>query len=346
MSNLSHGQPRFDVKFTGPTSSPLLSGWVDLENTHFTFPSLAKASGAESILDDLWPILRWDLELRANKNTWYENDLVSSNITGVIKLGGKGLPPLVTGHIESSKGSAVYIGTQFDIQYAAMDIVNDHVYLEGQAESNVYGNTGNTFDDNDTIQLIIDKAEITQIKPRFASKNNPNLDPQKAMARATGINPDSTNSADTLFYLRKSILRFVDSSLTTPLAKSLLGKSGLVDSFKVQYVNQDAVTKPQNPDNPSIADFLAGTKYSVEKYINNKLAFGYSMTLDALNSKLSLFHELGLSVNLSKGLLLKGTYDLDSDNPLHQNDRRVELLQQWRFGSSKKKSGTHPAATP
>jgi translocation and assembly module TamB len=280
--------------------------------------------------------------LRADKNTWYENELVSANITGSIKLGGVGLAPTVTGHIESSKGSAVYIGTQFDIKYAAIDISNNHVFLEGQAESNVYSNTGNTFDDNDTIQLIIDKAEITQIKPRFASKNNPNIDPRKAMARATGINPDTTNSSDTLFYLRKSILRFVDSSLTTPLAKSLLGKSGLVDSFKVQYVNKDNVTKPQNPDNPTIADFLAGTKYSLEKYINSKLAFGYSMTLDALNNKLSLFHELGLSVNLNKGLFLKGTYDLDSDNPLHQNDRRIELQQQWRFGSFKKKPKTSP----
>jgi hypothetical protein len=61
------------------------------------------------------------------------------------------------------------------------------------------------------------------------------------------------------------------------------------------------------------------------------------MTLDALNDKLSLFHELGLSLNLNKGLLLKGTYDLDSDNPLHRNDRRIEVQQSWRFGSSKKK---------
>lgn len=338
LSNLSNGQPRFSIKLTGPASGPLLSGWVDLENTHFTYPSLASSSEAESALENLWPLIRWDLELRAAKNTWYDNELVSANISGSIKLGGRGEYPNVSGHIESNKGSIVYFGSEFAIKNAALDIVKNEVFLEGRAETEVYGASSNLpGETKDTIQLIIDKAEISKINPRFVSKNNPELSPENAMARATGIDPKTTSSSDMQFYLRKSIIRFLDSTLTTPLAKNLLKRSGIVDSFRVQYVSQETI-KPENPDNPSAAELLAGTKYSFEKYLNDRVLFDYSMIFDELSKKLSLRHELGLSYNLMKDLYLKGKYELESKNPLRQNEKSIMLEQHWRFGLPKKKS--------
>ncbi len=97
LSNLSQGEPRFSVHFSGPSDNPLLSGWVILEKTHFTYPSLAKGTGRESIFDDLWPKLNWNIELISAKNTWYDNELVSANITGSIKFTGRGLRQMLMG---------------------------------------------------------------------------------------------------------------------------------------------------------------------------------------------------------------------------------------------------------
>jgi len=157
------------------------------------------------------------------------------------------------------------------------------------------------------------------------------------MAKATGINPDTTSSSDMSFLLRKSVVRFVDSTLTTPLAKNLLKRSGIVDTFRIQYVAQDAVT-PVNPASPTIPELLSGTKYSLQKFITDRMLLGYSMTLDELENKLSPRHQLEVSYNLLKNLSIKGSYDLESNNPLHQDDRRITLEQQWRFGSVKKKA--------
>ena len=195
---------------------------------------------------------------------------------------------------------------------------------------------------NDTIQMFIDKADITKIQPRFVSKNDPTITPTRAMAIATGVDPESTSTTDMSLMMRKSIIRLMDSSLTTPLAKNLLRRSGMVDTFKVQYVPQEAVI-PADASNPTIPQLLSGTKYSLEKYITDRMLFGYSMTLDEMQNKILPRHALELSYNMLKNMLLKGTYELESENPLHQTERRITIEKQWRFGSINKKDVSKPA---
>jgi len=331
-SNLSHGNPRFALKFSGTGEKPVLSGWIEIENTHFTYPSLAKGGGGESILDPLFAKLLLDLDIRSGKNTWYDNELCSVNVTGGIHLKGKWFSPSASGRMESVRGTVSYLGIEFKIKQAALEIVKETAYLEGEAESEIYGKTAA---ENDVIQLYIDKARIEHIKPRFVSKNNPDMTPEKALLRATGIDPEIYSQADQEYMLRQQMIRLVDSTLTTPLARNLLRKSGIVDSFRVQYLSQEPI-KPLNPANPTLTELFYGTKYSLEKYLTDRMFLGYSVTFDQIQNRLDLRHEMELSYRWQKNIFLKGTYELQTDNPIRQPDRRITLEQQWRFGLPKK----------
>jgi hypothetical protein len=136
--------------------------------------------------------------------------------------------------------------------------------------------------------------------------------------------------------LRQQMIRLVDSTLTTPLARNLLRRSGIVDSFRVQYLSQEPI-KPLNPANPTLTELFYGTKYSLEKYLTDRMFFGYSVTFDQIQNRLDLRHELELSYRWQKNIFLKGTYELQTSNPIRQPDRRITVEQQWRFGLPKKK---------
>lgn len=335
-SKLSYGQPSFALRFNGEFENPLLSGWIEIENTHFTYPSLAKRGESENILDELWPKLSWDVEIRAGQKTWYENELVSANVQGNVKLSGKGAAPTANGRIEAVRGNISYLGREFKIVRAVVEIVNDQVFIEANAETEVYGKTPS---ENDTVQLIIDKSEIGDIKPRFISRNNPNMPPEKALAIATGFDSELYSPSDRTYLMRQQLIRLFDSTLTTPLARNLLRRSGIADTFRVQYQSQEPLT-PKNPASPTLTELLYGTKYSVEKYLTNRIFLGYSLTFDTLDqiqNKLDLRHELELSYRLRSNIFLRGIYEFQSSDSDRQYDRRITLEQQWRFGRPKKK---------
>jgi len=331
LSTLSRGEPKCSVAFTGTGENPKLSGWVELENTHFTYPSLAKPGDGESILEPLWPKLNWDIEFRSGKNTWYENDMVSINTQGGIKLSGKGAFPTVNGKIESLRGVISYLGTEFKIKQAVVEIVKNDIILEAEAETEIFGKTSA---DTDYIRMYIDKAQIGRIKPRFVSQNNPSIASEKALSRATGIDAEIYSAADREYMLRQQLVRIFDSTLTTPLAKNLLRASGLVDAFRVQYRPQPIETA--QPGNPTLLELLYGTRYSMEKYISDRIAFGYSVTFDQMQNKLDLRHEVELSYRWLHNIFFKGTYEIETKNPFRQYDKRIVVEQQWRFGGSKK----------
>jgi translocation and assembly module TamB len=335
-SNSSHGTPRFNVQLSGPGDNMLLSGWVELENTHFSYPPPATAEAADGdvLMDAIWPRISWDLELRSGKNTWYDNELVNVSIMGGIRLSGKGAFPSVDGKVESVRGTITYIGREFTIRQALLEINHDSVFVEGEAETEVNGKNSS---DSDVIRMYIDKSKIENLKPRFVSKSDPEMTPEKALAKATGVDPENYSNVDQDFIMRQQLIRLIDSTLTTPLARNLLSRSGLADSFRVKYINQEAI-KPAIPGSPTLTELLYGTKYSVEKHLTNQILFGYSVTFDQAQNRLDLRHELELSYRLQKNTFLTGSYELESKyNTLRQPDRRITLEQQWRFGWTPKK---------
>ena len=84
-----------------------------------------------------------------------------------------------------------------------------------------------------------------------------------------------------------------------------------------------------------------GTKYSVEKNITSQFLLGYSITFDHIQKKLDLRHEVEMKYRLYNNLFLSGSYELESENPLHEPDRRLMLQHQIRFGlpSNKRSKG-------
>jgi hypothetical protein len=332
LKNNSTGEPRFDIKLTGPANKPTISGWALLDNTHFTYPSLIP-SGNDDKMEGIIDKVTWNLELKAGENTWYENELVDVNVQGGIQLTGKGAYPTVDGKVEALRGSISYVGTDFKIKSANLDIVKNDVYLQGEGECEIYDQDSN---DYDTVTLQIDRAKLAEIKPRFISKNNSLLASDKTMQKAAGIqslDSDSTNN------VRRQLVRFFDSTLATPLAKTLLIKSGLADSFKVNYSNsyannsQSPIPIPSPDTDPSsMANVLAGTKYSLEKYLTDRVLLGYSVTFDNFQNKLDLRHELELSYRWTKNLFIKGYYGLDTNNPMGEYDKKITFERQWKFG--------------
>ncbi|MCX5778101.1 MAG: translocation/assembly module TamB domain-containing protein [Elusimicrobia bacterium] len=333
-SNLSHTVPTFSVQLKGPAARPMLSGWVELENTRFTYPSIIKPT-SEREGGDFQSRLLLDLELRAGKNIWYDNELASVNIRGGIRLTGPYMSPLVAGTIEAVHGTISYFGTEFEITHASIELLKKTAFIEGEATTEVYGSTAS---ENDTIVMVVDKSDLANVKPRFISRLNAMLPSEKALGKATNTNPDSFSNPDQDYAMRQQLLRLFDTTLTTPLARSILRRSGIADSFKVQYLNQLPI-KPVQSGSPTMAELLYGTKYSMGKNLTNQLLLGYSVIFDEFNNKLDLRHELEMSYKLQKNTLLKGVYELDTHNPFRQYDKRITLEQQWRFNLFGSQSG-------
>ncbi|MDI6756489.1 MAG: translocation/assembly module TamB domain-containing protein [Endomicrobiia bacterium] len=334
LSSYSYGKPRFEITIKGdPRSKFTLGGWASLDHTYFSYPPPPPPVGAEDPARDALEKLDLDLVLRSGENTWYENELVSVNIDGAIALKGNYYAPFVTGSVESKRGYISYIGNEFRIQTARLEIAGADAYLEGSASKQLPSAKG-----YDTISVIIDRSLIGRIQPRFVSVEDPSLSSEKIFARIVGVEGQNMTHEERDFVLRQGLVRLLDSSLATPFAKTLLRRSGIIDLMKVSYskpaVSDDSAAKETSETLP---DILRGTKYTFEKYISDAMLLGYSVTLDEYLNKLDLKHEVEVAYRMKGNVFLRGIYEIDSKSLIRPPERRITIEQQWRFGWPKKK---------
>ena len=227
------------------------------------------------------------------------------------------------------------MGINFDIVSAKREVTdNNQVFLSGEAETVVYSKMDS---EPDTIRMVISKSELDALNVRFYSKDDPTMDSQKALAKATKTEQGTEDETSNLigfsdFALRRQALRLIDTSIATPLARTVLRKPGLVDNFKVTYVPFSEQQSQTSNENASFASLLAGTKYSVEKNLTNQLLLGYSITFDQIAQALDLRHAVEMRYKLLSNLYLSGSYEFESERSLHQPDRRLMLQHQFRFG--------------
>jgi hypothetical protein len=343
LQDLSSGEPRFKISVQGTPEKPKISGWISLENTRFTFPPPDIASDTEDILPN---DAEFDIELRAAKNTKFENSFADAWINGTLSIRGTYAAPKPQGIIETQRGSIKYLGIVFEVISAKIEIVDGNMmFVSGEAETNVHS-PGKA--ESETIVMVIARSSIDNLNVRFYSKDDPTLDSQTALARVTKTEQtvdNMSNSRELIlgiisdFDLRQQALRLIDSSFATPIARNVLRKTGLADNFKVSYVNSEQ--QQSVIEDPTFADLLYGTKYSVEKNITNQFLLGYSVTFDQIQRKIDLRHELEMRYKLNNNLYLSGSYELESENSLHEPDRRLMLQHQIRFGmpSNKRSKG-------
>lgn len=332
-SSSSYGKPKFRLNLTGNAQKKLtLSGWVELHNTYFSYPP-PPSSPADDPLEEILKRIDLDLQLKTGENTWYENELVSTNIDGMLTLKGGWYNPSVTGAVESKRGYISYIGTEFKIKTARLEVVNDEAYLEGVATKTIQTEKG-----YDTIQIVIEKSPIGKIQPRFLSSENPSLPSEKVLARVLGIDMETVTPRERDILLRQGLVRLLDSSLATPLAKNLLRRSGIIDLMKVSYdypYSDESQRKSQMPA-ATFTELLKGTKYTMEKYVTDTMLLGYSVILDEHLNKLDLKHEIEVAYRLQGNVFVKGLYELGREEYIRPADRRVTIEFQKRFGWPKK----------
>jgi len=339
----SSGEPRFNLTIQGTPAKPKIAGWISLENTRFSFPPPDNAADTEDIFPD---DTEFDLELRAAKNTKFENSFADAWINGTIYIKGTYAYPKPQGIIETQRGTIKYIGIIFDVISAKIEIVDeDTMFVSGEAETTVYSPSRS---DPETIMLSITKSPIDNLNVRFYSKDDPTMDSQTALAKVTRTEQTVKNGGNqelilgiiSDFDLRQQALRLIDSSFATPIARNVLRRTGLADNFRVSYVNTEQYVSAA--EGPTFADLLYGTKYSVEKNITNQFLLGYSVTFDQIQRKLDLRHEVEMRYRLNNNLFLSGSYELESEDSLHAPDRRLMLQHQIRFGltSNKRSKGS------
>lgn len=330
-ANYSKGIPTFDFKLKGNAKNPKLTGWAVLENTTFCYPSPVKQNSPElpffisQFLDNLYV----NIDLKTANNTRYENSYIKMLLRGSINLKGKLEEILANGVVTSDDGLFSYLGNDFTIINSKMELINNDFFITAEGESEVY-TTGDS--DAEIIKIYIDRSDIDNLKTRFASKNDPTMDSKKALAKLTKTDPSNTSNLDTStdFLMKQQAIRMFSSNVATPLANTVLKKTGIVDNVRLGFVNQDTL-QVSSDEEASMAELLYGMKYSVEKNINRLLQVGYSVTFDKIQKEIDLKQAVEMSFKVNRNLFLKGSYGLNSDNPEYEPEKRVTLEQRIRF---------------
>ncbi|MFQ5866881.1 MAG: translocation/assembly module TamB domain-containing protein [bacterium] len=301
----------------GSSQSYNLEGAIELENTHFTYPPRAEDM-KDLKLDFLKPAV-WNLEIKAGKNTWYENRFAEVPVQGDMRLTGPTKDLTVNGALTAVKGEISYLGATFTVKEATVECINNELFLQARGECPV---------EDDTIMLLVERGKWGKVKPKFISRSDPEMSQEKALAKATGLDSLrlSPQEADTL--LRSELLKLIDSSLASPLIKSILGSIGMVDVVKVDtslgQKTGEGLNSPEAVKGREKNSLLEGTKITLGKYLSNNLYLGYKLQFEErFLNKLELRHEVELLYRLKRGTSLRGK--------LGKEERYFGVERQIRF---------------
>ncbi len=360
LTTTSRGVVKGQVTFKGPADAPVFHGKAQISNGHFSFPPSRKNPPPPALLE-WFQRINWDVALQFMDGAWFENELVEANLIGTLNLKGPSEHLKVDGGMDIPEGKISYLGIDFDIREARFDMRSDDQgntvvntpYVKGLADSQVQAidtvsgqssaDPASRLDTKDTITLTIDYAPIDQIKPRLTSASNPTLSQDKLLARVTQLDAENLSPQEKTYLYQQQMVRLIDTSLATPLAKNILKRTGLVDNFRVSRVIDPSQaplpeTTAGTPTQTNTTSLLANTKYTVEKNLSSRLSLGYGIrfeqnpTADIQQSKLDLINNVELSYRWFYNVYLRGSYDLPSSNPTIIPDKRITIEPRIRFG--------------
>jgi hypothetical protein len=362
--DISKGEPVIDVSLTGTLEKPKIAGKIILENTRFNFDPQESNESPSGFLQ----AAQFNIDILSAKNTRFENGNVNIFINGAVNISGIYPNIKVNGTIESQSGTLDYLGINFDITSGKLEIVDNNLFITGEADTLVFNDSLGA---NETMRMTIERSNLDTLNMKFSSKDDPTLDSRTVYAKIAGIPSDETTGSDVVVEknvsdraLRQRAVRLFDSNFTTPFARTVLRKIGIIDNLRVSYVKPEsqktasAISSDEaqtnvaaNADaaatNNTLASLLYGTKYSFEKNITNQMMVGYSIIFDqtnntgtlpdtAVSEEINLRHEIEMRYRLTNNLFIQGTYEIEGgQNALYQPDRRVMLQQQFRFGGKR-----------
>jgi len=301
----------------GSPRSYFLEGVIELENTHFTYPPRPQDT-KDLNLDFLKPAV-WNLEVRAGKNTWYENRFAEVQVEGYMRLTRPTNDLTVNGALSAVKGEISYLGATFSVKEANVECINDELFLEVRAECPV---------EDDTIVLVVERGKWGKVKPQFVSRNDPQMSQQEALVKATGLDSLKLSSQEGDVLLRKELLKLIDSSLASPLIKSILRSTGIVDVVKIDTAiaqkTGERLSSVKPAEQGERSSLLEGTKITLGKYLSNSLYLGYKLQFEeGYLNRLELRHEVELLYRIKRGISLRGK--------LGEEERYFGVERQIRF---------------
>ena len=285
----------------GSYQSYNLVGIVQVENAQFTYPPRAEDT-KDLNLDFIMPAV-WNLNVKAGKNTWYKNRFAEAQVEGHMKLTGPSEELTVNGTLTAVKGEISYLGATFNVKEATVECINDELFLQVRAECPV---------ENDIIMLVVERGKWGKIKPKFSSRSDPEMSEQEALVKATGLDSLTLSPQEGDALLRRELLKLIDSSLASPLIKSILKSlGGMVDVVKVEaslvQKTGERLTSPEAGEGRERSSLLEGTKITFGKYLSNDLYLGYKLRFEeGYLNKLELRHEMELLYRVRRGISLRG----------------------------------------
>ncbi|MCL2389053.1 MAG: hypothetical protein FWC85_01570 [Elusimicrobia bacterium] len=322
-----------NISLTGEASSPLLAGDVTLENARVSFPPPERDYQAP--MPYYWARTRLDLNLTAGRSTRFENAMVQADLTGTLHLTGRVDDPRAAGILETERGRISYLGHDFAIDSARIEVTPERMFVSGDAHTRFF--TPNEREP-EILRLHVERSEVTSLNIHFSSANDPSMASSDVLARITRTEEGAEMApGGTDFMVRQQLIRLFTSNVAAPIAQNILRRTGVVDNFRVRYVNDPA--RIADEANPTFAELMHGTTYSFERNITPSFLLGYNITFDqpddylgAQDQRLDLRHEIEVRYRLNRWLALRGSFELERDGQVTQPERRVSVEHRLRFG--------------
>ncbi|MFC1485051.1 translocation/assembly module TamB domain-containing protein, partial [bacterium] len=315
----SKGNMRGRINLAGKPDDYMLNGKLYLTDANFTYPPQPSEDGGVSSFGYFLQKAKWGLQLEAESNTWFENEFVNLAIEGFFDFRGPGEKMIVNGEINFLRGDITYVGTSFKVLEGMFSVIDNEPYIQLTAETVVQREDSllkTTIED--TIVLYVERNKLSEIKPRFESRNYPDTDSREAMGLAfSGGVSDEMSAEEKEVYLRREAFKLVDSTLTTPLIKMLVRRTGLVDFVKVKTSVVQKGLEPKDEDEQVDAkELLTGSSLVVGKQVHRDLFVSYSLGVDEREAQteekeLELQHEIEAKYRLKRNLYLKGLLGID-----------------------------------
>ncbi len=378
----SSGEPRAEITIKGPHGSHVIAGEIILEDSRFTYPPLPGAFGLGNRGTWWWEFWReatWDVTIKTGKNSWYRNEFVNARVDGWLTLLGPKEALKVDGKIRTDQGIISYLGQPFQIKQAVFEVVTDTrpgvsegtslAYISGEAERSATTIDASGVASMDVVTMSVPRSRLGEIRPRFASRNNPGLSSERVFQKLLGFSSQDSHQGPTTEeqdqLLRAGLVQLVGSS-AGPFANRLAQLFG-IDMIAAVYeptaplggnsnTPQDVGDLRRLAVEPAGArstmntwsDLLRGTGASAGVKLSDRIFGVYKFKVDqSPTNQVFLHDEVQVVGRVVGNIYLKFSTELDTRSLLGQPPNRQILLErQWRFGLPSRKPENPKKETP
>jgi len=367
LEGVSTGRPRLSLKLTGTGEEPRLSGAIVMDDTQFTYPP-QKRKGPSAMPEwfrDFVDDTTWDLRFQTGDNTWYRNEYVSAQVKGWVNIMGKRGGLLASGRVETQRGVISYLGQTFNVRRGLFEIVADTrtvvaekaviPYVSGEAERLVPSVDSRGFATTDVVTMVVPRAPLGQIEPRFYSRNNPDASPERVARIAVGLSAEEQLTPEERDQMLRAGLVQLLGATAAPAAGRIANRFGidmLIPTYDSSRDETETGLLPPsdttaNVPRSTLSKYLPGTGASLGKQLNNRIFGLYKFKVDETRNQLYFRDEVELVYRLSGNLHLRASTELDTEQVLGQPPNRQAVLEnQWRFEPPKRPAPEAAAPPP